>query len=77
VKVARIYLRVSTDEQDLTRQNAIVESAKVTGQWAADKVENAGTINLGIYNIHSSALADKKQTHDGVIVHADADNVYQ
>ena len=30
-KVARIYLRVSTDEQDLTRQAAIVESTRAAG----------------------------------------------
>ncbi|WP_035217101.1 recombinase family protein [Desulfobulbus elongatus] len=34
-KVARIYLRVSTDEQDLTRQVAIVENAKAAGYYVA------------------------------------------
>lgn len=31
MKIARIYIRVSTDEQDLTRQSAIVENAKAQG----------------------------------------------
>jgi hypothetical protein len=31
MKVARIYLRVSTEEQDLSRQDAIVESTKAAG----------------------------------------------
>jgi DNA invertase Pin-like site-specific DNA recombinase len=35
LKVARIYLRVSTDEQDLTRQNAIVENTKDAGYYVA------------------------------------------
>ena len=35
MKVARIYLRVSTDEQDLTRQNAIVENTKDAGYYVA------------------------------------------
>jgi len=35
VKVARIYLRVSTEEQDLTRQSAIVENTKATGYYVA------------------------------------------
>lgn len=35
IKVARIYLRVSTDEQDLTRQTAIVESTKAAGFYVA------------------------------------------
>ncbi|GCG37700.1 Uncharacterised protein [Escherichia coli] len=30
MKVARIYLRVSTEEQDLSRQDAIVESLNKT-----------------------------------------------
>ena len=35
LKVARIYLRVSTDEQDLTHQAAIVENAKAAGYYVA------------------------------------------
>ena len=31
----------------------------------------------GIYNLYTAQAADKKQTHAGVIVHADATNVYQ
>jgi len=35
LKVARIYLRVSSDEQNLTRQAAIVENAKAAGYYVA------------------------------------------
>lgn len=35
IKVARVYLRVSTDEQDLARQEAIVSSARNTGYYVA------------------------------------------
>ena len=35
MKVARIYLRVSTEEQDLSRQDAIVESTKAAGFYVA------------------------------------------
>ena len=34
-KVARVYLRVSTDEQDLQRQEAITEQAKAAGYYVA------------------------------------------
>lgn len=34
-KVARVYLRVSTDEQDLRRQEAIVTDAKAAGYYIA------------------------------------------
>ena len=35
MKVARVYLRVSTDEQDLTRQNSIIETARSAGFYIA------------------------------------------
>lgn len=35
MKVARIYLRVSTEDQDLTRQEAIIENAKKEGFYIA------------------------------------------
>lgn len=35
MKIARIYLRVSTDEQDLTRQAAIEHTARAAGYYIA------------------------------------------
>lgn len=35
MKVARIYLRVSTEEQDHTRQASIVHSTRATGYYVA------------------------------------------
>jgi DNA invertase Pin-like site-specific DNA recombinase len=35
MKIARIYLRVSTEEQDLTRQAAMVENTKAAGFYVA------------------------------------------
>ena len=35
MKVARIYLRVSTDEQDLARQENVINSAKANGFYFA------------------------------------------
>ena len=47
------------------------------GEWQTDKVEKAGTLKPGIYNIHLAGQADKTKSHDGVIVHADKEHVYQ
>ncbi|MEO6320083.1 MAG: KfrB domain-containing protein [Polaromonas sp.] len=47
------------------------------GQWKTDKVEKAGALKPGVYNIHLSSQADKAKTQDGVIVYADRDHVYQ
>ena len=33
--MARVYIRVSTDEQDVQRQEAIIESAKAAGYYVA------------------------------------------
>lgn len=51
LRVARIYQRVSTDEQDLTRQDSLVENAKKMGWYIA-----------GIYREKASgAIADRPE----------------
>ena len=35
MKAARIYQRVSTEEQNLERQNALIEKAKAEGYYIA------------------------------------------
>lgn len=47
------------------------------GQWQVDKVDKAGAIRPGIYNIYLATPADRAGTHVGVVLHADAQFVYQ
>jgi cell filamentation protein len=47
------------------------------GQWEVDKVEKAGAIKPGIYNIYLSTPADQASAHIGVVLHADTQFVYQ
>ncbi|MEG1055351.1 MAG: KfrB domain-containing protein, partial [Janthinobacterium sp.] len=47
------------------------------GQWATSKVDKAGAIKPGIYDIYLAGPADKAKTYAGVIVHADGASVYQ
>ena len=47
------------------------------GQWQNASVEKAGAVKPGIYNIYMASQADKSKPHDGVIIHADKDKVYQ
>jgi len=47
------------------------------GAWTNEKVDKAGELRPGIYNLYSAQQADKSQRHDGLIVHADSENVYQ
>jgi hypothetical protein len=46
-------------------------------EWKTDKVEKAGSLKPGIYNIHLAVQADKSTAQDGVIMHADREYVYQ
>ncbi len=54
----------------------IVQSEQ-TGVWTNQKVDKAGALKPGIYNLYMAQAADKKQTHVGVIVHADDKLVFQ
>lgn len=47
------------------------------GQWETDKVDKAGVIKPGIYNIHLATDADQAKAYEGVIIHADKTAVYQ
>ena len=51
MKIARLYLRVSTDEQDLTRQT-----------WIEDSTRSAGYYIAGVYREKASAArADRPE----------------
>ncbi|EEE2967610.1 TPA: conjugal transfer protein TraO [Escherichia coli] len=47
------------------------------GAWTNQKVDKAGALKPGIYNIYMAQKADKSQRHDGSIVHADSGSIYQ
>lgn len=47
------------------------------GAWTNQKVDKAGELKPGIYNLYMAQQADKTQRHEGVIVHADNNSVYQ
>jgi hypothetical protein len=47
------------------------------GAWTNQKVDKAGELKPGIYNIYMAEKADKSKRYDGVVVHTDNDNVYQ
>ena len=47
------------------------------GQWQTDKVDKAGALRPGLYELHLATRADLAGTHKGVILHADGNHVYQ
>ena len=47
------------------------------GAWTNQKVDKAGELKTGIYNLYMAQQADKSQRHEGVIVHADSNSVFQ
>ncbi|WP_036254363.1 IncP plasmid survival protein KfrB [Methylobacter sp. BBA5.1] len=47
------------------------------GVWKNQKVDKAGELKPGIYNIYMAEKAEKSKRYDGIVVHTDNDNVYQ
>lgn len=47
------------------------------GQWITKKIEKAGDVKAGIYNLYLATDADKAKTSIGLILHTDKDYVYQ
>ncbi len=55
----------------------IVQTEKAAGDWQNDKVDKAGDLKPGMYNIYLANQADKSKSYTGTIVHKDKENVYQ
>ena len=47
------------------------------GKWHNDRVDKAGALKPGIYNIYLARTAEKSASHEGQVVHADKGGVYQ
>lgn len=47
------------------------------GAWVTQKVDKAGALRPGIYNLYTAQEADKARRHDGVIAHVDDTHIYQ
>lgn len=47
------------------------------GAWTNQKVDKAGALKPGIYNLYLAEPADKTKRYDGVIVHVDSNHIYQ
>ncbi len=61
----------------LVMNGSRIVQAEEGGTWQNKKVEKAGDLKPGIYNIHNAEKADTKATYSGVIVHSDKDAVFQ
>lgn len=48
-----------------------------SAEWVTEKVEKAGPVKPGIYNIHLAVTADKAKSHEGPLIYANEDSVYQ
>jgi hypothetical protein len=47
------------------------------GNWATQKVDKAGALKPGIYDLYLANGADKSKSHDGPVLYSDKDSVYQ
>lgn len=64
-------------ERLLVMNGTKVMQAEVRGQWTATKVEKAGSLKPGIYNLYNAAPADKTKAYLGAVIHADKGGIYQ
>lgn len=55
----------------------IVQVEKSPNEWTVEKVEKANGIRPGYYNLHGAEAVDKTKSVEGVVLHSDADAVYQ
>jgi hypothetical protein len=58
-------------------QRILQTQAHQGADWINQSVSKAGALKPGIYNLYIAQPADKSKRYDGVIVHVDADRVYQ
>lgn len=49
---------------------------KKDGEWLNRKVDKAGSLKPGIYNLSAAVPTNKSEAHAGVVIHADALGVY-
>lgn len=54
-----------------------VLETEVRGEWTATKVEKAGSLKPGIYNLYNAAPADRTKAYVGAVIHADKGGIYQ
>ena len=54
-----------------------IVQAEQDGKWVNQKVDKAGEIKPGIYNVYLATEADRTAKHSGVVLHADVAAVYQ
>jgi len=47
------------------------------GEWETAKIDKAGPLRPGIYNVYNALPADKAKATEGPVIHADKDAVYQ
>lgn len=47
------------------------------GEWVTTKVDKAGALRPGLYNLYAAATADPHKVHEGIILYADGDHVFQ
>lgn len=64
-------------ERLLVMNGTKVLETEVRGSWTATKVEKAGSLKPGIYNLYNATAADETKAYIGAVIHADKGGIYQ
>jgi len=68
---------VTKKERLLVMNGQRVLQHEADGQWQIDRVDKAGGLKPGIYNLYLATPVDKTHVYEGVILYVDKDAVYQ
>lgn len=49
----------------------------IEGEWVVAKVDKAGSLKPGIYNIFNADSASRKLKHEGIVLHKNDEFLYQ
>lgn len=67
----------STKQRLLVMNGQRLLQSEQGGEWATDKVDKAGALKPGIYDLHLAGTADKAMAYEGVVVYVDKQHVFQ
>lgn len=67
------------DKQRLVVMNGhcFLQSFGENNKWLDQKVEKAGPRPPGLYNLYAASPPEPGKAHDGLVMYADGENVYQ
>ena len=68
---------MSVKQRLLVMNGRCIVEQEADGKWRTERVDAAGALKPGIYNLYTAKAPEPDKTYDGVILYADKQHVYQ